>query len=62
MGKKGRLKPKHRRDGQRRIGAGRDRPKPVIASADFQPPAAWLAGSEDPETSDRACEERASAT
>ena len=56
MGKKGRLKPKHRRDGERRMAAGRDRPKPVIACGDLRLRQEWLRDGDDAEAGDQGCE------
>ena len=42
MNKRGRLKPKHRRDGERRQAAGRDWSTPVLVFADWRPPREWL--------------------
>ena len=46
MGKKGRLRPKHRRDGERRMAARWERSEPVLA---FQPPQEWRDDAEDVE-------------
>ena len=59
MGKQGRLREKQRRQGQKRLDATREWRKPILS---WDPPEEWVTDGEDVEVSDRACEERVSAT
>ena len=62
MGRRGRLKRHHYRDGERRMAGRWERPEPVLVFADWEPPREWLLNSDDVEALDHGCEERVSAT